>query len=326
MTVEALAFGDSTVETFSDLDVAHQKPGTVWVRASEAKPLELERVAEVFDIHHLSLEDIRDGVQPKTEEFDEYTFLLLKTATLVRGDTTFREEIRAGPVGVFIGDDWIVTLSEHTIEAVERVWQTALDGERRILERGSDYAAYRVCDGVVDGYFDVLDRIETKIEDVEDTVITDTSIETLESINNVRRELLSFRKLAWPTREAIGYLARGDSEMVHPETEKYFRDVHDHLFQLVDLTETYRDLASGARDIYLNSLSVSTNEVMKKLTVVATIVLPLTFVVGLYGMNFKNSPYNMPEFGWTFGYPAVMFGMLFVTVILVVYFRQEGWL
>ncbi|WP_435153233.1 magnesium/cobalt transporter CorA [Haladaptatus sp. DFWS20] len=326
MTVEALAFSDGTVETFDAIETAHEKPGTVWVRASDATPAELDSVADLFDIHPLSVEDIRNGVRPKTEEFDGYTFVLLKTAELVSGDTTFREEISVKPVGVFVGEDWLVTLSEHDVDAVNRVWQAALAGDRRVLGRGSDFTAYRICDGIVDGYFDVLDQIEDRIEDVEDAVITDTSIETLESINRVRRELLSFRKLAWPTREAVGSLSRGDPEEVRLETEKYFRDVYDHLVQLVDLTETYRDLASGARDIYLNSLSISTNEVMKKLTVVATIVLPLTFVVGLYGMNFRDSPYNIPEFGWTYGYPAVMIGMLFVTVILVAYFRKEGWL
>ncbi|WP_227354781.1 magnesium/cobalt transporter CorA [Haladaptatus salinisoli] len=326
MTVESLAFSDETVETFRDMETARAEPGSVWVRATGATPVELERVAEEFGIHHLSVEDIRNGVRPKTEEFEGYTFVLLKTAGLARGDTTFQGEIRAESVGLFVGEDWLVTLSEHDIDAVERIWRAALDGDRRILGRGADFTAYRICDGIVDSYFDVLDLIEDRIEEVEDAVITETDIETLESINSVRRELLSFRKLAWPTREAVGYLARGDPEEVRPETEKYFRDVYDHLVQLVDLTETYRDLASGARDIYLNSLSVSTNEVMKKLTVVATIVLPLTFVVGLYGMNFADSPYNMPELGWTYGYPAVMLGMLLVTVVLVVYFRQEGWL
>lgn len=177
-------------------------------------------------------------------------------------------------------------------------------------------------DGIVDDYFEVLDRIEDQIEAVEEEVTTSTDVETLEVINNVRRELLSFRKLLWPTREAVGYLARGDPDQIREQTEKYFRDVYDHVVQLVDLTETYRDLASGARDIYLNTLSLSTNEVMKKLTVVATIVLPLTFVAGVYGMNFTT----MPELGWKYGYSAVMLGMVAMTAILVAYFREAGYI
>jgi len=129
-----------------------------------------------------------------------------------------------------------------------------------------------------------------------------------------------------PTRDALATFARGDVDLVSDPHEKYFRDVHDHVVQVVELVETYRDLVAGTRDIYLNSLSMSTNEVMKRLTVVATIILPLTFVVGVYGMNFENSAYNMPELQWTFGYPAVVLGMLAVAVVLVGYFRREGWL
>jgi magnesium transporter len=134
------------------------------------------------------------------------------------------------------------------------------------------------------------------------------------------------RKLLWPTREATGVLARGDPDEVRGATEKYFRDVYDHVVQLVDLTETYRDLARGARDIYLNSLSQSTNEVMKTLTVVATIILPLTLVVGAFGMNFGEGAFNMPELTWPLAYPAVVAGMALVTVVLLVSFRREEWL
>ncbi|WP_276301004.1 magnesium/cobalt transporter CorA [Halorussus lipolyticus] len=326
MTVEAVVYSEDGTTDYTDLRSAREATGTTWVRASDASQAEMERVAAVFDIHGLSVEDVRNGVRPKTEEFDDHTFVLLKTATLRRGETTFREEIRKRSVGFFVGDDWLVTMSMESVDAVERVWRMVVREEGRILRQGPDFAAYRVIDGIVDSYFDVLDRIEDQIEQVEDEVTTSTDIETLETINNVRRELLSFRKLLWPSREAVGYLARGDPDQIRETTEKFYRDVYDHLVQLVDLTETYRDLASGARDIYLNTLSLSTNEVMKKLTVVATIVLPLTFVVGVYGMNFSGGPYNMPELGWTYGYPAVMLGMLGVTIVLVAYFRESGYI
>ena len=325
MTVEAVVYTAEETTTYDDLRAAREASGTTWVRASDASADEMERVADAFGIHLLSVEDVRNGVRPKTEEFDDHTFVLLKTATLRRGETSFREEIAKRSVGFFLGDDWLVTMSPEPVGAVERVWEMVVREEGRILRNGPDFATYRVADAVVDAYFDVLDQIEDQIEQVEEDVMTATDVETLETINNVRRELLSFRKLLWPSREAIGYLARGDPDQVREATEKYYRDVYDHLVQLVDLTETYRDLASGARDIYLNSLSLSTNEVMKKLTVVATIVLPLTFVVGVYGMNFEGGAYNMPELGWTYGYPAVMLGMLAVTVILVAYFRDSGY-
>jgi len=326
VTVEAVVYTSDGTTTYDDLRTAREAAGTTWIRASDASAAEMERVAETFGVHSLAVEDVRNGVRPKTEEFDDHTFVLLKTAILRRGETSFQEEIALRSVGFFVGDDWLVTMSPEPVGAVERVWELVVREEGRILRNGPDFATYRVADGIVDGYFDVLDEIEDQIEQVEEDVTTATDIETLETINNVRRELLSFRKLLWPSREAMGVLARGDPDQIREETEKYYRDVYDHLVQLVDLTETYRDLASGARDIYLNSLSLSTNEVMKTLTVVATIVLPLTFVVGVYGMNFSGGPFNMPELGWTYGYPAVMVGMLAVTVILVAYFRKSGYM
>ncbi|WP_135830528.1 magnesium/cobalt transporter CorA [Halorussus halobius] len=325
MTVSAVVYSPDGTTSHADLETARAADGTTWVRASESTPGELDRVAEAFGIHSLSIEDLRNGVRPKTEEFDDHTFVLLKTASLRHGETTFDEELRTETVGFFVGDDWLVTASTERVGAVERVWELVTREEGRLLRQGPDFAAYRVADAIVDDYFDVLDRIEDQIEEVEEVVTTATDVETLEIINDVRRELLSLRKLLWPSREAVGYLARGDPDQIREPTEKYYRDVYDHVVQLVDLTETYRDLASGARDIYLNSLSLSTNEVMKTLTVVATVVLPLTFVVGVYGMNFSDSPYNMPELTWAFGYPAVMLGMAGVAVILVAYFRRSGY-
>jgi magnesium transporter len=252
--------------------------------------------------------------------------VLVKTARLVGGETTFEDELDEDPVGLFVGRDWVVTYSPEPVEATEKVWRTVQREDPRLLNRGSDFTAYRVVDAIVDEYSLVLDDSEDRIELVEDTVVEDPDERTLVHINRVRRDLLSFRKLLWPTRDAMGVLARGDPEQVRQTTEKDFRDVYDHCVQLVDLVETYRDLASGARDIYLNALSRSTNEVMKKLTVVATIVFPLTVVVGVYGMNFADSPLAMPELYWTFGYPAVMIGMGLVAGIMLVYFRREGWL
>lgn len=322
MTIQSMSYTGSDVTTYDDFRDAHAAAGTTWVRATAATPAELNAVADEFGIHALAVEDVRNSIRPKVEEFDDHTFILLKTAIRVRGQTTFDEEIRDDPVGIFVGDGWLVTLSTETIGPVGRTWESIRGRDRRVRERGADFAAYRVVDAMVDSYFAVLDGIEDQIEAIEDEVVTATDRGTLERINNVRRELLSFRKLMWPSREAVGVLARGDPEQIEERTEKYFRDVYDHLVQLVDLTETYRELASGARDIYLNSLSVSTNEVMKRLTVIATILLPLTFVVGVYGMNFAV----MPELAWTFGYPAVMLGMLAVAVILLGYFRRENWL
>ncbi len=329
--IRAVCYADEVVEerpadSVADLEAARDAEATTWVSATAASPAELDRVAEAFGIHPLAVEDVRNDVRPKTELYGDYAFVLLKDADLRRGEQAFAEEIADEPVGIFISDGWIVTLATAEIEAVDRVWTGVVDGDERLLQRGADFTAYRIADRLVDEYFEILDRIEDEIEAIEEEVLESTEIGTLEGINSVRRDLLAFRKLTWPSREAVNVLARGEPDAVQQETEKYYRDVYDHLVQVVDLTETYRDLTNGARDIYLNSLSQSTNEVMKVLTVVATIFIPLTFVVGVYGMNFADSPFNMPELYWRYGYLAVMLGMALMVGILLAHFRRRDWL
>jgi len=324
--IAAAVFGTDGIEEYDDLDAAKGAHGTTWVRASDASEAEIERVADTFGIHRLAVEDVTNNVRPKTEEFDEYTFTLVKTAELAGGDQVFEEEVRDHAVGVFVGADWLVTLGPVGTPAVERVWQSVVRGDERLLQRGPDFTAYRVIDAVVDGYYDLLDDIEDQIEIVEEDVTTTTDIDTLEAINALRRDLLAFRKIAWPTREAVGVLARGDPRQIGEDTEKYFRDVYDHLVGIVDLTETYRDLTRGTRDIYLNTVSQSTNEVMKVLTVIATVFLPLTFIAGVYGMNFADSPYNMPELTWRYGYPAVWVVMIVVAAGMIAFFRHRDYI
>lgn len=320
--IRSLVVDADGVTRQDDPETANTTRGTTWVDIEDPTPAEIEEVSAVFGLHGLAIEDIRNAVRPKTESFKSHTFVLMKSATLRRGDTTFEEELDDTAVGLFIGQDWLVTMTTERVPEVNRVWEATVGGETRAIGRGPDFLAYRVIDGVVDAYFGLLDEIETRIERIEEEVIGQPGQETLAEINAARRELLSVRKLVWPSREAVGTLARGSPDEIQVETEKYFRDVYDHLVQQGDLVETYRDLVTGARDIYLNVLSMSTNEVMKRLTVVATIVLPMTVVVGVYGMNFET----MPELGWTFGYPAVIFGMVGMAGIMSWYFRQEGWL
>ena len=325
MTLEAVVYDEAGTREYDDVAAARAAEGTTWVRATATTDAEVDAVADVFDVHRLAIEDVVNGVRPKTEEYSAYTFVLVKTAELTRGETRFDEEITEESIGVFVGPDWIVSMATGDDAPVDRVWSAVVRGDERLLQQGPDFTAYRIVDVVVDEYFSLLDHISDQIEAIEEEVIASTDIETLEAINDVRRDLLSFRKLAWPMRESLSLLARGDPAHVQQSTEKYFRDVYDHLVHVVDFIETYRDLVSGTRDIYLNTVQQSSNEVMKVLTVIATVFLPLTFVAGVYGMNFGDSPYNMPELGWTFGYPAVMLGMLLVGLVMVWAFRREGY-
>jgi magnesium transporter len=331
VTIRTLVYDGDRVEMDDDTDAeslraARVATGTTWIRASNVTDAELDRLSAAFGLHALEIEDVRSNVSPKVELFPEHTFVLVKTAHLRGGETTFEEEIRDQPVGLFFGHDWVLTVAIEETNAVETVWARVKREEPGLLQRDADFTAYRILDAIVDEYFAILDEIGRDIEAVEDRIIDDPDTETLEILNSLRRELLSIRRIVWPTRDAVSVLARGDVDHVEASTEKYYRDVYDHLVQHVELVETYRDLASGARDIYLNTLSQSTNEVMKRLTVVATIILPLTFVVGVYGMNFADSPFNMPELGWRFGYPAVLVGMALTAAAMLQYFRSEGWL
>ena len=320
--IDAVVYDEDGVQFHDDLTAAKAAAGTTWVRVGDADAADLQAAADAFGVHPLVVEDVVNNARSKTEEFGTYTFCLVKAVELARGETEFEDEVRRVPVGVILGPDWVLTLATESVRQVDRVWSAVERGDERLLQRGADFTAYRIVDVVVDGYFDALDDIETAIEEVEEAVLVSTDIDTLETINDVRRDLLAFRKVAWPMREALGVLARGDPEQVRQPTEKYFRDVYDHLVQVVDLIETYRDLTSSARDIYLNTLSQSTNEVMKRLTVIAVVFLPLTFVAGLFGMNFET----MPELTWPLGYYAAITGMALSAGILLWYFRRQEYL
>ncbi len=321
--------GTTTVRSPEDresLAAVRDTPGLSWVDATGADPDALGELVDVFDIHPLSAEDVRSDLRAKVETFESYTFALLSEPGFGPDAGALVEQIEARTVGLFVGEDWLVTYAVEPIGAVDQVWSAAADSPGQFTDRGPDFTAYRVARRLMEEYYQVIDDVEDNIEAIEDAVVEDPSPETLATINEVRADLLALRKLLWPARDAVAALAWDEGTYVREANRKYFRSTYDQLVELVELIETYRELASGSRDIYLNALSTSTNEVMKRLTVVATIILPLTFVAGIYGMNFEGSPYNMPELGWTYAYPAVMLGMLGVTAVMLAYFRQEGWL
>jgi magnesium transporter len=328
MSLHAMVYSTAGVERHDGVDAAVDAPGETWVHAESPDAEELDLLRDRFDIHQLAVEDVlEERTRPKTEEYESHTFVLLKTTRLSqRDDVAFHKEVQTSTVGFFLGADWLVTLSMAGATIVDPTADRWQRHSTRVADRGADFLAYRIMDAIVDDYFAVLDELEDDIEAVEERVLEEPDPELLEALNGVRRDLLAFRKVAWPAREAIAFLSRGDITEVADENEKYFRDVYDHLVQVVDLTETYRDLTSGSRDIYLNTVSQSTNEVMKTLTVVATIFIPLTFVAGVYGMNFAGTPYAMPELSWTYGYPATMLGMAGIAALMLVHFRRQGWL
>jgi magnesium transporter len=328
MSLHVTVYTADGVERYQNLTDAVGVSGKTWVHAEDVELTELKALQDRFDLHQLAVENVLDEqTRPKIESYDTHTFVLMKTTRLSQmEDVEFTKEVRTNSVGFFIGDDWLVTLSPADVEVVDPTAVTWANHEERIAERGTDFLAYRLIDSIVEDYFTVLDEIEDDIETVEERVLNGPDPHILDELNAVRRDLLAFRKIAWPTREAIAYLTRADIPEVAEQNEKYFRDVYDHLVQVVDLIETYRDLTGGTRDIYLNVVSQSTNDVMKTLTIVATIFIPLTFVVGVYGMNFTDSPFAMPELAWTYGYPATILGMASLAGLMLVHFRRQDWI
>jgi magnesium transporter len=219
-----------------------------------------------------------------------------------------------------------LTVEDGRVPAVADAWQSVENHEGRRLKQGPDFAAYRVIAHAVDDYLDLLNGAGDTIEVIEDEVLATPSGGLIEDLNRVRRDLLSFRKVTRSMREAIGVLVRSDVPEIREETETHYRDVYDHLVEIVDFTHTYRDLTRGTRDIYLEIILQFTNEVMKRLTVAVTIFMPLTFVIGVYGMNCSDHATNLPELSWSYAYPAVVVGMALVTGVLLIHFRQEGWI
>jgi magnesium transporter len=193
---------------------------------------------------------------------------------------------------------------------------------------GPDYLAYALLDAIVDSYFVILEKVGERIESMEEELVSDPTEETLQHIHSMKREMISLRKSVWPLREVISGVQRSESSIIKESTEIYLRDVYDHTIQIIDTIESFRDMVSGMLDIYLSSISNKMNEVMKVLTIIATIFIPLTFIAGIYGMNFnpEKSPWNMPELNSYWGYPVVWVVMAVVAVIMLIYFRRKKWL
>ncbi|MFB6165281.1 MAG: magnesium/cobalt transporter CorA [Haloarculaceae archaeon] len=297
----------------------------MWVRVDAPTDGETRWLRDVFGVDLSVMEtDSPRSTRSRCQEYPTHTFLSLQTVADVPPDDERMPDVVS--VGLFVGSDWLVTASSRSIDAVADTWQAALTASGGVLDRGVSFTVYRLLDAVADGYFETLQRIEASIERIEEVAVVGPDEGVLTSINAVRRALLVIRGLVLPAREAVGYLARGDAAFVSPVAEADIREVYETLIQLVELTETYRELASGVRDTYMNAVSISTNEVMKRLTAVATIFLPLSFIAAVYGMNFTGGPYNMPELTWRYGYPAILVAMGLLAVLMVAYLRRKEWL
>jgi magnesium transporter len=265
------------------------------------------------------LEDIvHTGQRPKMEEFDDYLFVVLKM--LVYDDK--ENEVLSEQVSLVLGKDFVISFQESEGDVFNAVRERIRTDKGRIRKMGCDYLAYRLIDAIVDQYFVVLEKFGEQIEFLQEAVLSAPSPEILEAIQETKREVIFLRRYVWPLREAISGLQRGESDLVSDNVQLYLRDVYDHTIQVIDSIETFRDMISGTMDVYLSSVSNKMNEVMKVLTIMATIFIPLTFIAGVYGMNFEY----MPELKWRAGYFIVWIVMIILGILMLIGFKRKKWL
>jgi magnesium transporter len=290
-----------------------------WLNVEGSHQVEiLEEIGGRLDIHPLALEDILDTSQrPKLEDFEEYLFIELNMLLWDQDHS----QIEVEQVSLILGDHYVITFQESEKDVFDPIRNRIREGKSRLTKQGPDYLAYSLIDAIVDHYFIVLENLGEQIEFLEEELVTDPDPGTLQSIHELKRELIFLRKSVWPLREVIGALERGESPLFQESSLIYLRDVYDHTIQIIDTVETFRDMVSGMLDIYLSSISNRMNEVMKVLTIIATVFIPLSFIVGLYGMNFNY----MPELQWKWGYFGVWGVIISVVVGMLVYFRRKKW-
>jgi magnesium transporter len=297
---------DPSTVTWIDVDLVHQVDLVAGI-------------GECFGLHPLIVEDILNTDQrPKMEDFGDYLYVVLRALTC-NGDKCGLETEQ---VSLILGRNYVISFQEKAGAVFGKVRDRIRAGKGRIGKSSADYLAYSLLDTVVDNYFIVLERIGERIEVLEDALVTSPVSSTLRGIHVLKRDLIFLRRSVWPLREVLNGLQREETALVGVSTRVYLRDVYDHTIHAIDTLETFRDMISGMIDIYLSSLSNRLNEVMKVLTMIATIFIPLTFIAGVYGMNFRH----MPELEWPWGYPAVLTLMASVCVLMLFYFRRKKWL
>ena len=296
------------------------KPTVTWINIDGVHQLEiLEKIGEHFNIHPLVLEDIANtGQRPKIEDFVDYIFLTLKMLRYSESE----KETKVEQVSVILGSNFVISFQESEGDVFDSIRERIRADKGRIRKMGSDYLAYALMDAIVDNYFTILERLGDRIEDFEEELVVNPTPETLQAIHHLKREMIFLRKSVWPLREVINRLERWESSLIKKSTSIYLRDLYDHTIQVIDSIETFRDVLSGMLDIYLSSVSNRMNEVMKVLTIIATIFIPLTLIAGIYGMNFRF----MPELEMSVGYPIVLLIMLSIGVLMIFYFRKKRWL
>ena len=308
------------IKTIEECFPFKEKPTVTWINIEGLHQAEIiQHLGDCFGLHPLVMEDILNTDQrPKVEDHKDYLYIVLKMLHNVEGPEIVTEQI-----SLILNPSFVISFQEGIEgDVFTPVRERLRSGKGRIRGMGADYLAYTLIDAIVDNYFAILEGIGERIEDLEEELVSHPKKETLHRIHELKREMIFLRKAVWPLREVISTLQRGDSPLIKNTTAIYLRDVYDHTIQVIDAIETSRDMLSGMLDIYLSSISNRMNEIMKFLTIIGTIFIPLTFIVGIYGMNFEF----MPELNWRYGYFAVMTFMFAIGIFMLFYFKKKKWL
>jgi magnesium transporter len=312
---------EKEISTASECGQFKDRPTVTWIHINGIHDVRaLEEVGTIFGLHPLTLEDILNSDQrPKMEDFCDYIYIVLKAFYSNDGQAN---EIHSEQISIVLGRTFVISFQERETDIFRLVMERIRAGKGRLRRSGADYLAYALIDSIVDNYFTILEQAGERIEVLEESLVKSPSAETLQAIQHLKREMIFLRKSVWPLREAISSLERTGCQLVQESTDVYLKDIYDHTIQVIDTIETFRDMLSGMLDIYLSSISNRMNEIMKVLTIIATIFMPLTFLAGVYGMNFKH----MPELEWHWGYFFLWGIMLAIAIAMLIYFRRKKWL
>jgi magnesium transporter len=313
-------FQEKVVERVEECFPFKEMPTVTWINIDGLHNVEIiEKIGKHFELHPLILEDILNtGQRPKCEDYEKCLFMVLKMLRYNGKSCSIQPE----QVSLVLGQNFVISFQEEVGDVFEQIRDRIRNAKGRIRKMSVDYLAYALIDAVVDNYFLILEKMGEQIESMDEELIAKPSDKTVRRIHVLKRELIFLRKSVWPLRELINSMEKTESLLISDSTGPYLRDVCDHTIQVIDTVESFRDMVSGMLDIYLSSISNRMNAVMKVLTIIATIFIPLTFIAGIYGMNFRF----MPELEWKWGYFIVLIIMVVVATIMLIYFRRKKWL
>ncbi|MCF7857929.1 MAG: magnesium/cobalt transporter CorA [Candidatus Cloacimonetes bacterium] len=303
-----------------DCEPHKDSPTTTWINIYGIHDINLiQSMADIFGLHPLTTEDICNASQrPKVEEFEEYLFFAFKMLTYDSDANAINNE----NVSIVIGRNYVLSFQEHEGDVLDPVRERIRKAKGRIRGERMDYLAYAIMDSVVDEYFLSLEKLGDHIEELDEDILANPDATHMKELHRLKREIVFLRKAVWPLREEISTIEKSESKLISNSIRIYLRDLYDHTIQIIDMVETYRDIVGGMHDTFLSSISNRMNEVMKVLTIIGTIFIPLTFIAGIYGMNFEN----MPELGWKYGYFGLLGVMLLVGIIMVLFFKKRKWI